>query len=175
MKHLPSLQLGAVIMLVFCIGVFLRHGVVSPETTLSSRGAVFQVKQGTSPDGNLVITEFAPTERVAPARMIMNLPRSLRAWSTTSVDGHELIIMVTQLSPRHTFMVRGNFLVTPESVSLGWRENSELMFCGTDQGNHSRWMMIDLSAGSLIPLAISSECSQVEMRQQAQQQRETRS
>lgn len=171
MKHLPILQLGAVLLLVFCICVLLRHGVVSPETTLLSRGAVFQVKQGTSLDGNLVITQVTTPESVATARLLMNLPRSLRAWSTSSVDGHELIIMVTQLSPRHTFMVRGNFLVTPESVHLGWRKSAELLFCGTDHDNRYRWMMIDLYAGSLIPLASSSECGETEMRLHAQWQR----
>ena len=158
MHQPPFVALSFSIFLVsFFVGTLSRD-VVSPETLLAEHRALFQVKQGMSSDRNLILFQNN-TAALAPLyRVEMNHLRNLRVWSRASDDGMETVFFVEQVRPRQTFEVRGNFLVSPESVHLTWTTPETFLFCGADRSGVTRWFAVHLREGVLLPLSSRGRC-----------------
>lgn len=122
--------------------------IVSPETSLAAYRDLHTIKEGSSPDGSMHISEVTDLPHVSHYIQVANHGRNLRAFLAPDRGGVGLIY-IEQARPHKFFAIVGTFSVLPETVSLIWTAPTTLVFYGTAADGTFMRYELDLHTGTI--------------------------
>jgi hypothetical protein len=122
--------ISLILFFAFTYSDFLKGNHVSPETPIHSH-ELFVVKQGSVSDGTFTLHETVSIVRAIGGKKVMNHNRSLRAFVSLNTST-VFSLYVESAIERKIFILKGAYIVSPETVGLRWDSPTVISFNSVD-------------------------------------------